>query len=75
MKAYNRIMEMFWLAMGVVILIVVTYQCIAEGFGSWGAYYAFAAMALLTFGMRRFMRKRMEKHMKYLEEETEKTKQ
>lgn len=69
MKTYNKIMEMFWLAVGVVVIIMVTYMGFTEGFGSWAAYYFFALMALLTYTMRRFMRKRMEKHVRYLEEE------
>jgi uncharacterized protein YneF (UPF0154 family) len=46
-----------------------------EGFDSWGAYYLFGIMALGTFLLRRYMRKRMEKHLKWLEAEKLKSKQ
>lgn len=66
MKIYNRIMELFWLSMGIIIIIMVTIMCLKESFSSWAVYYAFAFMALGTYFMRRFMRKRMEKHQAFL---------
>lgn len=66
MKTYNRIMELFWLSTGIIIILLVTYMCLKENFSSWAIYYVFALMALGTFFMRRFMRKRMEKHQEYL---------
>lgn len=66
MKTYNRIMELFWLSMGIVIIVLVTFMCFKEGFDSWAIYYVFALMSLGTYFMRRFMRKRMEKHQEFL---------
>lgn len=66
MKTYNRIMELFWLSTGIIIIILVTVMCLKESFSSWAVYYAFGLMALGTYFMRRFMRKRMEKHQAFL---------
>lgn len=59
----------FWLLMAVFLFIVVTYMAISEGFRKWAFYYVFAGIALLMFIVRKWMIKRMEKHMKYLEEQ------
>jgi hypothetical protein len=69
MKTYNRIMELFWLSVGTVIFIAVTYMGITEGFANWAIYYALGAMAFGTFFMRRFMRLRMAKHQAFLEQQ------
>lgn len=66
MKTYNRIMELFWLSTGIIILLLVTFMCLKENFSSWAIYYVFALMAFGTYFMRRFMRKRMEKHQEFL---------
>jgi len=55
--------------MAVFLFIVVTYMAISEGFRKWAFYYVFAGIALLMFIVRKWMIKRMEKHMKYLEEQ------
>lgn len=59
-------MELFWLSMGIIIIILVTIMCLKENFSSWAIYYVFALMALGTYFMRRFMRKRMERHQAFL---------
>lgn len=75
MKTYNKIMEWFWLSVSILILIVVTVMGIRDGFDRWVFYYAFALMAGLTYLMRRFMRRRMEKHVQWLEQERQKADQ
>lgn len=72
MKTYNRIMELFWLSTGVIIIVMVTVMCLKESFSSWAVYYVFALMALGTYFMRRFMRKRMEKHQAFLDSQKQK---
>jgi uncharacterized membrane protein YuzA (DUF378 family) len=67
MNTYNRIMEFFWLSMGIAITILVTIMCFKENFASWAVYYLFALAALMFFFFRRFMRKRMEKHQAFLD--------
>jgi membrane protein YdbS with pleckstrin-like domain len=69
MKTYNKIMLYFWLLMAVFLFVVVTYMSISDGFSKWSFYYVFAGIAILMFIVRRWMIKRMDKHMKFLEEQ------
>ncbi len=62
----------FWLLMAAFLFIVVTYMAITEGFRKWAFYYVFAGIALLMFIVRRWMIKRMNKHLKHLEDEKQK---
>jgi purine-cytosine permease-like protein len=66
MKAYNKIMQMFWLAVGIVTIIAVTYLGFTEGFERWVSYYILGVFAILLYFIRRFMMKRMVKHEAYL---------
>ena len=59
----------FWLVVGVVLLVFVSYKSFTDGFNKWGYYYVFAGLALVMYLFRKFMLKRMEKHMKFLEEQ------
>ncbi|MCH2231690.1 MAG: hypothetical protein MK105_15255 [Crocinitomicaceae bacterium] len=72
MKTYNKLMLYFWLLMAAFLFIVVTYMAITEGFRKWAFYYVFAGIALLMFIVRRWMIKRMNKHLKHLEDEKQK---
>jgi len=69
MNTYNKIMLKFWLLVSIILPIVITYFVITEGFNKWGAYYVLAFFAFLTYIVRRYMLKRMEKHLAFLEEE------
>ena len=69
MKTYNKLMLYFWLLMAVFALVVVTYMGITEDFRKWAFYYVFAGIALFMFIVKRWMMKRMEKHVKFLEEQ------
>ncbi len=69
MKTYNKIMEWFWLAVGILIVIVVTYMCFTEEADRWAPYYGLCVFAFGTYFLRRYMRKRMEKHLEYLEQQ------
>ena len=68
MERYNQIMLYFWLLVGTFALIAVTYFGINEGFDKWAYYYVFAVLAFLMFFMRRYMMRRMKKHMEFLNE-------
>lgn len=68
MERYNQIMLYFWLFVGVFALVAVTYFGIIEGFDKWAYYYIFPGLAILMFLMRRYMMKRMQKHLEYLQE-------
>ena len=60
-------MEKFWLSIAVLVFVLVSYLCLTVSFERWGIYYIFVVLALFTWLMRRFMRKRMEKHNEYLD--------
>lgn len=68
MQFYNKIMLWFWLLIGFLTLIVVTVMGFKHGFGVWAFYYIFVLIAFGMYFFRRWMMKRMEKHMKWLEE-------
>lgn len=57
-----------WLGITIVLVIFITIKGFTEGFNRWGFMYVFAFVALAAYLSRRFMIKRMEKHMRYLEE-------
>ena len=59
----------FWLAAAIIIFIITSYMSYAEGIKKWGFYYIFVASALLMFLVKRWMMKRMEKHMAFMEEQ------
>ena len=67
----------FWLFAGILIFLVVTYMGLTEkdGFKVWGYYYTFPALAFLMFIVRRWMIKRMDRHVKWMEEEKDKEEQ
>jgi len=62
-------MEWFWLSVGILIVIVVTYMCFTEEPGRWASYYGLSLFAFGTYFLRRYMRRRMEKHVAFLEEQ------
>ncbi len=59
----------FWLAAAIVIFIITSYMSYAEGIKKWGFYYIFVGSALLMFLVKRWMMKRMEKHLAFIEEQ------
>lgn len=69
MNFYNKVMLYFWLAAAIIIFIITSYMSYSEGIKKWGFYYIFVASALLMFLVKRWMMKRMEKHLNYLEEQ------
>ena len=71
MHQYNKIMLYFWLFAGILIAIGVTYMGVTEGFDKWLTSYIFSALAILMFFMRRYMLRRMEKHVAFLAKQKE----
>lgn len=59
----------FWLVAAILIFLVVTYMGFAHSFKIWGYYYLFAGLSLLMFLGRRWMMKRMERHIEFLEQQ------
>ena len=64
MQTYNKIMEIIYLVAGIITLILVTYHVIENGNDEL-YYYIFPAILLGMYGMRVFMRRRMEKLIEY----------
>ena len=69
MQLYNKIMSYFWLAAGCVLLIVISYLSMTQGIKKWGFYYFFVISAFGMYFFKRWMMKRMEKHLAYLQEQ------
>lgn len=61
-------MQMFWLLAAIGIAVYVSYMSFTDGLKKWAYYYIFAGLALVMFLIRRWMMKRMQRHMDYLEE-------
>lgn len=57
----------FWLIAGAVITIGITYMVITEGFRKWRFYYVFAVLCFIMYFMRKWMMKRMDNHLEFLE--------
>jgi hypothetical protein len=51
----------------IVSVIIVTFKGISEGFERWYSYYVISAISFFMYIIRRWMMKRMEKHLEYLE--------
>ncbi len=71
MRLYNTIMQYFWLSAGVIIFIITTYMSFTDGIAKWGFYYLFDAIAFGMFFFKRWMTKRMDKHMAFLNEKAQ----
>lgn len=69
MKLYNTVMQYFWLVAAIGIFIVTSYKCYTEGVYKWVFYYIFVVIALMMFFLKKWMVKRMEKHMAFLEQQ------
>ncbi|MES2798722.1 MAG: hypothetical protein V4638_01790 [Bacteroidota bacterium] len=66
MLFYNKVMQMFWLLAAIGIAGYVSYMSYTDGIKKWGYYYIFAVLALIMYLMRRWMMKRMQRHMEFL---------
>jgi SNF family Na+-dependent transporter len=67
MNTYNKVMLYFWLLASIVTFIIVTFKGVQEGFERWSVYYLFSGLSLLMYFVRKWMIKRMQKHMEYLQ--------
>ncbi len=66
MNKYNKFMLYLWLAVSIGSTLIVTYKGITEGFERWYSYYVLSGISFFMYIIRRWMMKRMEKHMEYL---------
>lgn len=57
----------FWLAVAAVIIVGTTYMVLTvdNGFKRYGYSYIFSGIAILMFLFKRWMMKRVEKHMEF----------
>lgn len=60
-------MLFFWLAAGIISLLIVSFNCFTIGFDKWGAYYITPVIAFMMFLFKRWMMKRMSKHIEFLD--------
>ncbi len=67
-RGYAKFMLYFWLFVAILIFLVVTYMAITEGFKKWSFHYVFALIAFLSFIVRRWMMRRMERTVAEIEE-------
>lgn len=74
MNIYNKIMRFFWLFAAISLTLIITYLSISEGFNKWGYYYVFVIVSFGMFLFKSYMMKRMERHLKFLEEQKLNTK-
>lgn len=72
MQVYNKLMLYFWLALGIVGAFYTTYLCFANSFAQYSFYYIPVGVAFMMFFFKRWMMKRFEKHLRFLEEERKK---
>ena len=70
MNKYNQLMLKFWLVVSIVLPLVITYFVITDGFKKWGQYYVLAIFTFLMYIVRRWMMKRMQKHLEFLKDES-----
>lgn len=75
MQIYNRIMLYFWLIVAGLIFLTITYLSITDGWKKWAFYYIFVFTSLGMFFFKKWMMKRMENHLAYMEEQQNKKNQ
>lgn len=69
MKSYNRIMELFWMSITILIILVVTVMCFLEEAERWWQFYFLAIFSAGMWLLRRLVRKRLEKKEQLSESE------
>jgi hypothetical protein len=69
MGIYNKVMLYFWLVMAIFIFVGVTVMGLKSGFERWYHFYLFGAISLLMFFVKKWMLKRMERHLLFLQEQ------
>lgn len=66
MNKYNKFMLYLWLTVAIGSALLVTFLGISEGFDRWSSYYVLSGISFFMYIIRRWMMKRMEKHLEYL---------
>ncbi len=70
MNKYNQLMLKFWLVVSIILPLVITYFVITDGLKKWGQYYVLAIFTFLMYIVRRWMMKRMQKHLEFLDDQS-----
>jgi uncharacterized membrane protein SirB2 len=60
---YNKMSGNLWLVIAGLSFIAITYKIATEGAQTWLAYYVVPVMALLMYGTKKWMMKRMQRHL------------
>ncbi len=60
---YNQLSGYLWLLIAVVSFLAISYKIITEGASTWLAYYVIPIIALLMYGVKKWMMKRMQRHL------------
>lgn len=66
---YNKLSGYLWLAIAALSFLVITYKIATEGAQTWLAYYVVPVMALLMYGTKKWMMKRMQRHLEEMAQE------
>lgn len=72
MELYNKIMLYFWLIAANAVLFFVSIMCIVENPRKWAVYFIFSAIAFMMYFFKKWMMKRMKKHVEFLEQNNQK---
>ena len=60
---YNKMSGYLWLAIAGLSFLAITFKIATEGAQTWLAYYVVPLMALLMYGTKKWMMKRMQRHL------------
>ena len=63
---YNKMTGYLWLVIAGLSFITITYKIATEGAQTWLAYYVVPVMALLMYGTKKWMMKRMQRHLEQM---------
>lgn len=66
---YNKLSGYLWLAIAALSFLAITYKVATEGAQTWVAYYIVPVMALLMYGTKKWMMKRMQRHLEAMAQE------
>lgn len=66
---YNRFSGYLWLVIAGLSFITITYKIINEGAQTWLPYYIVPLMALLMYFTKKWMMKRMYRHLQQMAEQ------
>jgi hypothetical protein len=55
-----------WLIVSIGSALIISYKGFTEGFERWYSYYVISGISFFMYIIRKWMMKRMEKHIEYL---------